>query len=75
MQQKYTEEELEEMQKQIPEWKQGAVIASEQEMEEDSGFFKRMGQNVGSKINETEYAQTFYKSDEYKQIEELRKNA
>ena len=74
LQKEYTPEELAEMEEEIPEWKRGAVVATDHEVGDESGFFKRLGKSVGSKINETEYAKNFYESEEYKKIEEMRAN-
>ncbi len=74
MQQKYSEEELHQMEEEIPEWKRGAVEVTDTEVEDSDSFFKKLGRTVGSKINETEYAQNFYESEDYKELEALRAN-
>lgn len=71
-----TPEEIAAMEETIPEWKRNAlVIASDDEEEQEvkRGVFGRMKDNVSGKINQTEAAQNFYKSEEYKKVEEYRK--
>ena len=71
-----TPEELAEMEEEIPEWKRGAlVVASDDEEEEQKkrGMFGRMKGAVGDRINQTEAAQNFYQSEEYKSIDKARK--
>ena len=70
-----TPEEIAEMEQSIPEWKRNAiVIASDDEEEErHRGVIGRMKDRVGEKISSTEAAQKFYESDEYKKVEDYRK--
>jgi hypothetical protein len=54
MQKKYTEEEIEAMQQEIPEWKRGGiVIAGEEYVEDEGGLLKRTGRKLKQKISET----------------------
>ena len=71
-----TPEEIAAMEESIPEWKRNAlVIASDDEEEEKQkrGIIGRMKGRIGDKLNETEAAQNFYGSEEYKKIENMRK--
>ena len=53
-QKQYTEEELEAMEEEIPEWKRGAVAVSDIKIEEDKGgLLRRAGRSIGNKIGET----------------------
>lgn len=68
-----TPEEIEALQAEVPERLRGQlVIQSDDEQEEAKpGMFGRLKEKVSS----TEAAQNFYKSDEYKKIEDMRKEA
>ncbi len=70
-----TAEEIAAMEESIPEWKRNAiVIASDDEDEEKHrGVFGRAKDRVSNKINSTEAAQKFYDSEEYKKVEDYRK--
>ena len=77
-QEEMTPEEIAAMEEEIPEWKRNAlVVASDDEEEEQKkrGMFGRMKGKIAGKINETEAAQNFYQSEEYKKIEDMRKEA
>lgn len=57
-----TPEEIEEMEKSIPEWKRGALVVGEEApQEEKKGVFGRLKQKVTS----SEKASKFYESEEY----------
>lgn len=70
MQQQYTEEELEEMQDQIPEWKRTAVTIADESKVEDkrSGLIKRLYKKVGSKVSDTSIAKQIMESEEFKEF-------
>ena len=67
-----TPEEIAAMEESIPEWKRNAlVIASDDEEEEEKrerGIFGKMKAKVGERVGNTEAAQKFYQSEEYKKI-------
>lgn len=69
---KMTPEEIEEMEKSIPEWKRNALVVadSEAQPEEKKGMFS----GIKSRINQTGAAQSFYESEEYKKLREVRGN-
>ena len=77
-QEEMTPEEIAAMEEHIPEWKRNALVVGnddEEEQEKKRGYIGRMKAKVGAKINETEAAQNFYQSEEYKKIEDMRKEA
>lgn len=66
-----TPEEIEEMEKSIPEWKRNALVTTEKGVvDEKKGLFK----GIKSKISETDAAKKFYETDEYNKIKEVRGN-
>lgn len=74
-QKEMSQEELDAMEADIPEWKRGAlVVASDDEEEQEKpGYFSRVRSAAADRINQTEAAQNFYKSDEFAKIEDMRK--
>ena len=73
-----TPEEIAAMEEQIPEWKRNALVVAsddEEEQQKKRGMFGRMKAKIGGKINETEAAQNFYQSEEYKKMEEMKREA
>lgn len=72
-----TPEEIAEMEESVPEWKRNAlVIASDDEgddLPKKRGYIGRMKGAIGEKLSETEAAQKFYESEEYKKIQDYRK--
>lgn len=67
------QEYIDKLQEEIPEWKRGAVITTDQQaQEEKSGIFKRVTSNVKSKITSTKAAQEFLETEDYKKIEKMR---
>lgn len=75
-QKEMTPEEIEAMEESIPEWKRNAlVVASDDEGDaaEKRGILGRIKASAADKINQTEAAQKFYESEEYKKLEEARK--
>lgn len=68
----FTEEELEKMQGNIPEWKRNALIAQEQKAARES-FRQKMQSQLKSKINQTKYAKEMYQSESYKEYETFKK--
>ncbi len=68
-----TAEQIEEMEKQIPEWKRGALTVSDVQVEEErKGLIKKLKSSVKSKINQTDTAKQFYQSEEYKRLESIK---
>lgn len=68
-----SQEEIDQLQQEIPEWKrQAMVVSDQQEPEERKGIFKRFGEGVSDRVSKTEAAQKFYQSEDYKKIEKLR---
>ena len=67
---KLTPEEREAMEAQIPEWKRGALVATEavQQEEKKKGILGRFSSKVKGKINETEAAKKFQESEEYEKL-------
>lgn len=65
-----TPEEIEEMEKSIPEWKRNALVVTEQQKQEKEGLLGKMK----GKIYQTSAAKTFYESDEYQKLKEVRTN-
>ena len=73
-QKKYTEEEIEAMQEEIPEWKRGGVVVAGDPVEEDEGgIFKRTRKRLGRKLGETSMGKNFKESDLNKDLEKMRK--
>lgn len=68
-----TPEEIEALQAEVPERLQGQLILQSDDEEEKvkPGYYGKLKE----KISSTEAAQNFYKSDEFKKIEDLRKEA
>jgi hypothetical protein len=66
-----TPEEIEEMEKSIPEWKRSALVTTDEVVQEEK---KGMFSGIKSKINETGAAKTFYDSDEYQKLKDVRGN-
>ena len=44
------------MEEDIPEWKRGAIVITDQTSQEKQGMIKRLRSKLGGKINKTEYA-------------------
>ena len=66
-----TPEEIEEMEKQIPEWKRNALTVSGEEVkEEKKGVFGKFKE----KISSTEAAKNFAKSEEYEKLAAARQD-
>ena len=58
----------------IPDWKKGAVVVTDhQAAEEGSGLLGKLKKKVTKKLTSTEAARAFMESEEYKRIEQLRK--
>jgi len=64
--QKYSQEELEEMQDQIPEWKWTAMTVVTESPEEKKGIVKKAIHKVGEKIKATSFMQKLSESEDYK---------
>ena len=71
-----TPEEIAAMEESIPEWKRTALVVQSDDEEEESakkrGVFGKIKGAVGEKINQTQAAQNFYESEEYKSIQKAR---
>ena len=66
-----TPEEIEEMEKSIPEWKRGAlVVQNADEPQQESGLFGKMK----DKMKDTEAAKKFMESEDYTKLKEMRSN-
>lgn len=66
-----TPEELEEMERNTPEWKRGALVVTDADQgKEKEGVFG----SIKQKISKTEAAQKFFESEEYKKLREARGN-
>ena len=77
-QEEMTPEEIAAMEEHIPEWKRNALVVAsddEEEQKKHRGYIGKMKDAVGDRINETEAAQNFYQSEEYKKIEDYKKEA
>jgi hypothetical protein len=55
--QKYSKEELEQMQDQIPDWKRTALVLKEEDPDENRGIVKKAIHKVGEKIKQTAFIQ------------------
>lgn len=67
-------EELERLEGEIPEWKRGAIVMTEEApVEEKQGLFKRAKNKLFSKVSDTKIAKNIKESEEYKKIEEMRR--
>jgi hypothetical protein len=61
-----TQEEIDAIEAEIPEWKRGAlVVTNEQALEDKDGLLKRFRKKVKSRIMETEAAKTFKETEQY----------
>lgn len=70
-----TPEELEEIEKSIPEWKKGALVVSEEAAEEERrGLLGRFSDNVKHRFGQTEAGKKFYESEDYEKMKEVRAN-
>ena len=70
LQQKYTDEELEAMQEEIPEWKRTAVamVDESEQQDKEAGFVKRLFKRVGDKVTDSSVGQKVLTSEEYKEF-------
>ena len=59
----------------IPEWKRNALVVTDKPKEEEKkrGMFGRAKDAMGAKISETEAYQKFKESDDYKELQNKRK--
>jgi len=49
-----SQEEIDKIYEQIPEWKRGAVVVTDQSnVDDDAGLFRRLGRKVKSKFSKT----------------------
>ena len=71
-----TQEEIDAIQEQIPEWKRNAVVLQEDEPEEEKakGIFGRAKAAAGDRIRSTTAVQNMMQSEEYKQLKDLRED-
>lgn len=70
-----TPEEIEEMEKSIPEWKRNALATTDAEIvEEKLSMYQRMKQKARSKFDQTEFADQYYQSEEYQKLQETRQH-
>lgn len=70
MQKKYSEEEIAEMQEEIPEWKRTAVQVVDESQQEDqkAGYLKKLFKKVGSKVSDSTVGKKVFESEEYKEL-------
>lgn len=66
----YSEEEMEEMQDQIPEWKRTSMTMVDEDLIEDerTGVFKRVMGKATSKIGSTKFVQNLNQTEEYRKF-------
>ena len=70
-----TPEEIEEMEKSIPEWKRNALVTTDsQVVEEKLSMYQRMKQKSKEQFDKSSFAQEYYQSEEYKKLQETRQN-
>lgn len=70
-----TPEELEAQEAATPEWKRGALVVTDEVVEEDQpGMFGRLKNKVSSKIANTEAGKKFKESEEYEKLKAVRAN-
>lgn len=56
-----TPEEIEEMEKSIPEWKRNALVTTDAEVvEEKLGMYQRLKQKARREFDKTEFAEQYY---------------
>lgn len=75
LQKEYDEnkEHIDALYEEIPEWKRGAVVMTDQQAsEEKPGLLSRVSGKVKSKITQTKAAQDFMESEQYKNLEKIR---
>ena len=67
-QKQYSEEEIAQMQEEIPEWKRTAVTMVDEDkvQEEEAGALRRLYRKFGSQVSNTTIAQKIMESEEYK---------
>jgi hypothetical protein len=70
IQKEYSEEEIAQMQEEIPEWKRTAVtmVDDEKAQEEEAGALRRLYRKFGGKVSNTSIAQKIMESEEYKEF-------
>lgn len=70
IQKKYSEEEIEAMQEEIPDWKRTAVtmVDESQQEEQKSGYIKKLFKKVGSKVSDSSVGKKVFQSEEYKEL-------
>ena len=66
----YSQDEIDKMQENIPDWKRTAVtvVDETEEKEQDSNYFIRLYRKVGQKVSDTEIAKKIVESEEYKEF-------
>lgn len=68
-----SQEDIDRLEETIPDWKKGAVTLTDSQIkEEKAGLLGKLKKHVAKKISNTETAQQFYQSEEYKKIEKMR---
>lgn len=60
------------MQQNIPEWKRGALIMTEEQKEEERGLLRKLKKKMAGKISESATAKSFLETEEYKKLKEFR---
>jgi len=69
----YTEEELVQLQEEIPEWKRTAIAQFEEESEEDNSLRKKVSGKIKESFNQTTFAKTVYQTEQFKEYTEFKK--
>jgi len=69
----YTEEELEQIQEEIPDWKRTSLAQYSENVEEDSSIASKVGNKIKEKFNQTRIARKLYQTEQYKEYEDFKK--
>jgi len=69
----YTEEELEQMQGQIPQWKRTALIEITGGMREDTSKRRRIINSIKQQVKQTTLAKQIYQSEHYQEYQEVKR--
>jgi len=69
----YSEEELEKLQGDIPQWKRTALMEVNENMHERKTLRQKMMSGVKNKFNQTDVARQLYQSEQFKEYQEVRK--
>ena len=68
-----SQEQVDQVQGEIPEWKRQALVVTDKEASADkAGLLNKLGQGVKSKIIQTQSAKQFLESEDYKKLAAMR---